>query len=65
MHKHLQRKIEKFRQHKLRITDKYLQYMSKYLKLLSNKIKMPFQLWSKAIMLKVQSSKSNSINFLA
>ena len=28
--------------------------MRKYLKLLSNKIKMPFQFWSKAIRLKLQ-----------
>ena len=31
--------------------------MRKYLKLLSNKIKMPFQFWSKAIILKLQSNK--------
>ena len=34
-----------------------VQYMRKYLKLLSNKIKMPFQFWSKATRLKLQSNK--------
>ena len=31
--------------------------MRKYLKSLSNKIKMPFQFWGKAIILKLQSNK--------